>query len=214
MAEAPRSSNKLNASFCAENANFFKSSELNETSSLLLENPKEFSMTNLQQMNLIGYYYHGYVPLHIVSGGLALRFGFKNFLMITSLIAAVLTMAFPLLIRASYTYGLISRILLGAFHSGWFPAMQGAWGVWSPKEEASQLLMTIFVGATVGVTTVTSLGGVIVEQYGWPSIFYCSGGLTLIWAVFWYFLVFDSPLKHPTISDEGTDFECDIRYAA
>ena len=24
-------------------------------------------MSNIQQMNLIGFYYHGYVPLHIVS---------------------------------------------------------------------------------------------------------------------------------------------------
>ena len=85
-------------------------------------------------------------------------------------------------------------------------AMQGAWGVWSPKEEMSQLLMTIFAGATVGVMTVTSLGGVIIEHFGWPHMFYFSGGLTLIWAIFWYFLVFDSPSKHPTISDEGMDF--------
>lgn len=28
---------------------------------------KEFTMSNIQQMNLIGFYYHGYVPLHIVS---------------------------------------------------------------------------------------------------------------------------------------------------
>ena len=63
----------------------------------------------------------GSVPLHIISGGLALRFGFKNFLMITSLIAALLTISFPLLMRSSYIYGLVSRILLGALHSGWFP---------------------------------------------------------------------------------------------
>ena len=151
MAAAPKSANKLNASFCAENLKLFKASELNKTSAV--DEPKEFSMTNVQQMNLIGYYYHGhvwghssssrfhsqngistllyesdqllsdpsYVPLHIVSGGLALRFGFKNFLMITSLIAALLTISFPLLIRTSYIYGLISRVLLGALHSGWFP---------------------------------------------------------------------------------------------
>ena len=67
-----------------------------------------------------------YVPLHIVSGGLALRFGFKNFLMITSLIAAVLTISFPLLIRTSYINGLVSRVVLGALHSGWFP---GKWAL-------------------------------------------------------------------------------------
>ena len=59
MAEVPKSANKLNASFCAENLKLFKASEFNEAS---VENePKEFSMTNIQQMNLIGYYYHGHV---------------------------------------------------------------------------------------------------------------------------------------------------------
>ena len=59
MAEAPKSVNKLNTSYCAENANLFKSSNYNVTA---VENEsKEFSMTNLQQMNLIGYYYHGHV---------------------------------------------------------------------------------------------------------------------------------------------------------
>ena len=28
---------------------------------------KEFTMTNVQQMNLIGFYYHGYVSMHIIS---------------------------------------------------------------------------------------------------------------------------------------------------
>ena len=158
-------------------------------------------------MNLIGFYYHGYVPFHIVSGGLALRFGFKKFLLITSLIAAVLTIAFPMLIRTNYTIGLISRVLLGIFHSGWFPAMQGAWGVWSPENEKSQLIMTIFVGANVGVMVVTSLGGVIIQNYGWPAIFYFSGMLTIVWAVFWHFLVFDSPLKHPTISEKAMELK-------
>jgi len=59
MAEAPKSASKINASFCAENSNLFKASEYNETSAV--NEPKEFSMTNTQQMNLIGYYYHGHV---------------------------------------------------------------------------------------------------------------------------------------------------------
>ena len=28
---------------------------------------KEFTMSNIDQMNLIAFYYHGYVPLHIIS---------------------------------------------------------------------------------------------------------------------------------------------------
>ena len=52
--------------------------------------------------------------------------------------------------------GLISRVLLGALHSGWFPAMQGAWGSWAPDQEKSSLIMTYFVGALAGATGVTS----------------------------------------------------------
>ena len=59
MAAAPKSANKLNASFCAENLKLFQTSEFNKTSTV--DEPKEFSMTNVQQMNLIGYYYHGHV---------------------------------------------------------------------------------------------------------------------------------------------------------
>ena len=59
MAEAPKSASKINASFCAENSKLFQASEFNETSAV--NAPKEFSMTNTQQMNLIGYYYHGHV---------------------------------------------------------------------------------------------------------------------------------------------------------
>lgn len=54
---------------------------------------------------------------------LSLHFGFKNYLMITSVIGAILTLGFPMMIRQSYILGLISRILLGSLHSGWFPGM-------------------------------------------------------------------------------------------
>ena len=117
---------------------------------------KEFTMTNVQQLNLIGFYYHGYVSMHIISSQsfqinfsctvkchgfgwhlavvqsflyetrasvLSLHFGFKNYLLITSVIGAVLTLGFPMMIRQRYTLGIISRILLGCMHSGWFPGL-------------------------------------------------------------------------------------------
>ena len=123
--------------------------------------------------------------------------------MVTSVIGATLTMAFPFMIRQNYTLGLIIRILLGALHSGWFPALQGAWGVWAPEEEKSQLIMTGFVGAISGATGVTSIGAVIVTKYGWPALFYVSAAMTFIWAIVWYFLIFDSPEDHPTITESG-----------
>merc|ERR1712227_491 len=142
LAMADASKQNHNASLidvtCPENVNYFSSGEsshpllpVNESmlsnESQIVEK-KEFTMSNIQQMNLIGFYYHGYVSLHIVSSVLSLRYGFKNYLMVTSVIGAILTLAFPMMIRSSYTLGLITRIILGSLHSGWFPALSGAWG--------------------------------------------------------------------------------------
>ncbi len=44
------------------------------------------------------------------------------------------------------------------------------------------------------------LCGHLVSAYGWESGFYVIGSLTLVWAAFWYFFVFDTPEKHPRIS--------------
>ena len=105
--------------------------------------------------------------------------------MVTSAIGAILTLAFPVMIRNSYTLGLITRVLLGSLHSGWFPAVQGAWGAWAPEEEKCKLIMTGFVGAISGATCVTSIGGVIVTKYGWPALFYVSAAMTLLWTITW-----------------------------
>lgn len=105
--------------------------------------------------------------------------------MVTSVIGAILTLAFPIMIRQSYTLGLITRVFLGSLHSGWFPALQGAWGAWAPEEEKCQLIMTGFVGAILGATGVSSIGGVIVTKYGWPALFYVSAAMTLLWAITW-----------------------------
>ena len=105
--------------------------------------------------------------------------------MVTSVIGAILTLAFPFMIRQSYTLGLVTRVFLGSLHSGWFPELQGAWGAWTPEEEKCQLIMTGFVGAILGATGVTSIGGVIVTKYGWPALFYVSAAMTLLWATTW-----------------------------
>lgn len=36
---------------------------------------------------------------------------------------------------------------------------------------------------------------------GWPSIFYISGGVGVLWVPLWLYLVHDSPLSHPRISE-------------
>ena len=46
-----------------------------------------------------------------------------------------------------------------------------------------------------------TLSGIINEIGGWPLIFYVFGGAAIVFSIPWIFLVYDSPDKHPRISE-------------
>lgn len=37
--------------------------------------------------------------------------------------------------------------------------------------------------------------------YGWPLVFYVFGATSITWCIAWFLLGFDSPAKHPRISE-------------
>jgi len=44
--------------------------------------------------------------------------------------------------------------------------------------------------------------GYLIAMFDWESVFYASGVLGLFWFICWTLFVYDTPAKHPTISDE------------
>lgn len=48
--------------------------------------------------------------------------------------------------------------------------------------------------------------GFLIASIGWESVFYVTGGISLIWSVAWFFVVFDSPAQHPRISVEERQY--------
>ena len=50
------------------------------------------------------------------------------------------------------------------------------------------------------------MAGILAGNWGWESVFYVMGGLSLIWTVLWVWLVQDTPNKQPLISDEERNF--------
>ena len=57
-------------------------------------------------------------------------------------------------------------------------------------------------GNSVGTCLILPLGGLLAgSAWGWRSIFYLTGASGLIWCILWLFLVYDSPKKHPRITN-------------
>jgi sugar phosphate permease len=48
--------------------------------------------------------------------------------------------------------------------------------------------------------------GVLANKLGWESVFYVFGVLGIVWFLFWWWLVYDTPQSHPTISRQEKEY--------
>lgn len=71
--------------------------------------------------------------------------------------------------------------------------------------ERSRLVSIYVTGCSVGTCILFPLGGLIISQFGWPVLFYFTGGVSFVWSIMWFALAYDSPQKHPWISKEEKD---------
>uniref|UniRef100_S4RB93 Solute carrier family 17 member 6a n=1 Tax=Petromyzon marinus TaxID=7757 RepID=S4RB93_PETMA len=83
-----------------------------------------------------------------------------------------------------------------------YPACHGIWAKWAPPLERSRLATTAFCGSYAGAVVAMPLAGILVQYAGWSSVFYVYGSFGLFWYIFWLCIAYESPAKHPTISDE------------
>lgn len=61
-------------------------------------------------------------------------------------------------------------------------------------------------GMTLGTLICMPLSGILASEVSWESVFYVQGGLSLLWYVLWLVFVFDSPSRHPRISNKEKKF--------
>ena len=76
---------------------------------------------------------------------------------------------------------------------------------WAISNERTLVNSVCISGRAIGNLVALPFAGVLVSSSflgGWPSVFYLFGGLSLIIAIIWYFLVYDTPEVHPYLSSE------------
>lgn len=83
-----------------------------------------------------------------------------------------------------------------------YPACHGIWRFWAPPLERSRLATLAFCGSYAGLVLVFPLGSFLTEYISWKAPFYCYSVFGLTWFMFWLWLIFEKPRKHPTISIE------------
>ncbi len=48
--------------------------------------------------------------------------------------------------------------------------------------------------------------GLLANKLGWESVFYVFGVLGIVWFLFWWWLVYDTPQSHPTITRQEKEY--------
>lgn len=72
--------------------------------------------------------------------------------------------------------------------------------------ERSRLATLAFCGSYAGAVVGLPMSGVLTSHFGWQAPFYFYGAVGLIWYLFWLWLSFEKPAKHPNISKEECDY--------
>lgn len=68
------------------------------------------------------------------------------------------------------------------------------------------MLELFFLASSLGAAVTMPICGYLIAAFGWESVFYVTGLISLAWSILWMVLIYDSPAEHPRISDEERRF--------
>ncbi|MEJ1286120.1 hypothetical protein NN561_017124 [Cricetulus griseus] len=120
-----------------------------------------------------GSFFWGYIITQIPGGYIASRLAANRVFGAAILLTSTLNMLIPSAARVHYGCVIFVRILQGLVEGVTYPACHGIWSKWAPPLERSRLATTSFCGS-----------------FG------------MVWYMFWLLVSYESPAKHPTITDE------------
>ncbi|KAK9397456.1 vesicular glutamate transporter 1 [Crotalus adamanteus] len=120
-----------------------------------------------------GSFFWGYIVTQIPGGFIAQKFAANRVFGFAIVATSTLNMLIPSAARVHFGCVMFVRILQGLVEGVTYPACHGIWSKWAPPLERSRLATTAFCGS-----------------FG------------IFWYLFWLMVSYQSPAKHPTITEE------------
>ncbi|XP_970513.2 sialin [Tribolium castaneum] len=173
-------------------------------------NPDLFDWNEGEKQNILGLFFWGFALTKIPSGRLAETIGSRKVTGWSMVLASILTILTPIICYWNYYVLLTSRVMMGFLIGASWPAIMPLAAKWIPPKEHS-VFISCLASSAIGVALTYHLSGFIIAAYGWQSVFYLAGGVSLLWSFAWFYLIYDSPQQHPRISlHEKHLLECQI----
>ncbi|KAK8557908.1 hypothetical protein V6N13_008738 [Hibiscus sabdariffa] len=168
----------------------------------ILPMSKEFNWNSATVGLIQSSFFWGYLLTQILGGIWADKIGGKlvlGFGVIWWSIATVLT---PIAARVGLPFLLIMRAFMGIGEGVAMPAMNNLLSKWIPVSERSRSLALVYSGMYLGSVIGLAFSPILINKFGWPSVFYSFGSLGSIWFALWLRKAYSSPKEDPELSKE------------
>ncbi|XP_069697780.1 sialin-like isoform X2 [Periplaneta americana] len=166
----------------------------------------EFAWDEVEQSVILSSFFWGYLLFQVPGGRVAEVVGAKRVFGGAVVINGILSLVLPFFTRIHWILLLVIRALQGLSQGVMFPALSASVIRWVPLSERARFMSFAVQGASLGTVVAMPLCGLVLNTWGWESVFYVSGVLALIWAAAWSVLMFDTPDLHPRISREERQY--------
>ncbi|XP_008276198.1 solute carrier family 17 member 9-like [Stegastes partitus] len=152
-----------------------------------------FHWSKIDSGLVLGGFFWGYCFTQILGGHASDKVGGEHILVISAASWALITASTPLLAHlGSHTLAAmtVARFLMGLLQGVFFPSLASLCSQRVVEGERGFLMSTMHSGGHLGTLLAGGMGSLMLDQYGWESMFYSTGVLAGLWAlIVWQYLL-------------------------
>jgi len=142
----------------------------------------------------------GYIVTQLPGGFLASRFPANKIFGLAIFLSSSLNLLLPTATQLTPRAVIAIRFMQGLAEGVTIPSCQGIWRWWAPPLERSIIATLALAGSYSGALLGMQISGLLSQVIGWYAPYYVYGCFGIIWYMFWLWLSFEKPAKHPDIS--------------
>jgi sugar phosphate permease len=159
---------------------------------------KEFGFDKITMGIIFSAFVWAYALFQVPGGWLSDRFGARNVLTVIVGYWSVMTAA-----TAAATGAMsfvVFRFLFGMGEAGAFPGATRAMQLWYPREERGLVQGLTHSASRLGAAIAPPLVVLIITTLSWRWVFYISGAIGFVWAIWWYLSYRNLPEEHGMVN--------------
>jgi sugar phosphate permease len=159
---------------------------------------KEFGFDRITMGAIFSAFVWAYALFQVPGGWLADRFGARNVLTIIVGYWSAMTAATAMATGAVSFIAV--RFLFGMGEAGAFPSATRAMQLWYPREERGLVQGLTHSASRLGAAIAPPLVVLIITTLSWRWVFYFSGMIGIVWAIWWYLAYRNLPEEHGLVN--------------